>query len=1672
MTFIELLIAVLISFIILAAIFEVFIAQKKRYVTEDALLEVENRGDFAIEYLTRMIQNSGFNIKQGMKIETASDHYFTTVMDEDDNGVIEPDEIITISLNKPYKEISGTEQPTELVHDPDLDDFSSGDRKFYFDVFFDMNGNGSVADTEKFVSGYDLNTARDDNSLDQKDAIKLYLSGPPYAIYRYSYRLNDEASAYSAGNPYIVNPEPDLISDNVDNFIIRYYDEEDLPLPVTADNNGNRITPNPPYVLSREEMAKIRRVDFEILLRSARKDAKWTDTGFYPAGSVASYDTDGKPAEWSCGDPNFRDVEPYLTNCAGLSDWDCFIKFCNNKQYPALIDSKVPYQDNYRRLLLSSSVTPKNLVLNPYGQLIVTADPPRISCPDTYSTLTATLKDRQGDPIANAVVNFYSTSLVSALDYSGVSNVNADGKPITDGNGVVTGIRLNAIVQPDGKKKPVTVTVSADSSISVTINGVVRLFPVYSSAVVPFVVGPPASVAFVNPPTDTTACTTNNDKVLEYVVHAKDCNDFDVEGAKITVTPYNPALPTAPIPAGVDPGKFYTKKEGRLPADVIGLDTGIADYSTNSVDNGKYVLYYEPPQAPLPSDTYFPSLGIRVTATEFEDKLLLDPAPDGWGYSVNPTRNCEVAVLPGVIESISVVPNSYSGAGCRNNFLNLYVTPYDCGLINTYTINPVWGSILAKDTDNEYKTSPPLSPSDIMGTLTRLNGDSLGTYNASLALAWDTEDKKYRVVFLNTGCAVSTKEEQVEFVSYSPPNSPPVGGVAAFANIDMTQCPVGLNITLRAREPHTTPTAGTGTLTDGFYQNGCEYDNLDVEALVILNLPPDTLCQDITLNPVTFTIESGGARFLDASNNPTLTTVVAITGSDGRAVAPIRLTGTSLADVEIRANSSFGTSPIYTAEAHITLPVGPPNIVFAFRDNCYTDLLSPANPTRNGDYVYLEVRDCNRNNSPGSADTTVATVYELLGAFSDVEDVTLTETGNNTGVFRGKIRTRALPLGWTATSYDGVLDLVNAGNMNVEYLDEGGLTFQAYDDPGPYILNVLDLCEGGIKFMEGYSNTTYNGLTADMTNFPFVFPHSWKGFSTLNITTRLTSPVISPSGNTFKEMMLQSCDEFFVSGSIFSKFFWNGSTASFPPSSVPDVKWRSAETFMWVDLDESIVGSAGSEEIWTDLVVSYRFKVMGSPDDAGYGSGPSATIPDYYLPGVNKGVYFFFRAAASNKVLSSLSGSPTMNMIDRGYIAVWTKDASGNPVGKLFRVDGINTTADPLEMDVVQIGGDITAPDLNINYDSPGYHRAEIVLDGDNFFIYFDDVLMDFDGESGPSAVGGSSAVDRNYVNGTIGMGAKDVIAKFDSIQVCGCPPMLITASDLTFPVGTGVTLTMEDGIYNLPTGGPVTWAVDPGVSGTFSQNPSSGAAVVFTRTLLGVFPTRFDATDALGCMAALLPPPPGPTCITENFEGAGATLTNTGFESWVGAWSLSQDGANGNSMGITYATTPFNGTKLLRASAGTYGAIWSNHVLDTYDDYTVEVDVRPTNTSSVAGLFFRNDSASGTPNAGYFLAIMNSGGNTRVRLYNTANMTTWTGSTTLLTDTTSASFSTSAIYHLKVTVNGSSISYEVRRNGILISSGTVTNSTRMTGGPGVLLYNSNNRTWNAYFDNFVICTL
>ncbi len=1628
-TLVELLIGVAISFIIMAAIFEVLITQKRSYAIEDTLLEVENRGEFTIQYLSHLIQNSGYNIEQGMKIESASDHYFSTVFDDDDNGVIEADEVVTICLNKPAKEVGNTVEPTGLVHDADMDNLANGGpHEYFFDFYFDMNGDGNVSDDERFVSGYNLDNARDDTSPEQKDAIKLYLTGPPYGLYRYTYRLENDEAPYGAGNPYIVNPQPDLVADNVDNLIIRYFDEEDLPLPITRDASGNRINPVPPYVLTREEMAKIRRVEFEVLLRTHQKDMKWKDSGWYPVGSAATYGTDGKPKGWSCSDSPF----PPTPLCDGLSDWECFLKYCNKKTYPAYGDS-IPYKDNFRRILLTTSVTPKNLILNPYGSLTLSIDPPKVMCPNTESTLTADLRDRSGNPIPGVVVEFTSTKNISTIDLSAASLLNADGKPVTDEDGRISNIKLKPATPASGKRLPVTVTVSASSLITVSINGVDTEFPVYSSSVVPFVVGPPSVVEFVNAPNSAFACDAGGGGEKEIGIHAKDCNDFSVEGATIEMSLYNYDNESVPVPAEADPGRFFIKEDDGSKH----YQNMAEDYSDLLGDLGKYRIYYEPPVVTPPKTTYVRNVGMRSTATRFNGKPLSEPEPDGWN-TPSPAITHSVVIETGRLNSILITPGTFSGSGCKNTSVELKAQGFDCGLVPLDdTLFEAFGSIVG---------------SPIMGLLYEPDGTELGDTDAKLV--WDSAGRVYRILFVNTGCALGDVEETISVLGKDPAKNPDPLSKSVVTPISLSQCPEGLNITLRAREPHTTP-VGDGVYSDGFYQNGCDYNSLDIEARVILNLPPNIQCQDIVSNSVQFEVIEGGARFLDVLGNPTLSTLTVNTDTDGKALAPIKLTGTSLAEVRIRVSSSYGTSPVYSATAEIHLPVGPEEVVYAYRDHCYTDRLTPSLALRNNDTVYIEVLDCNRDTT-GNPDQTTVRIFETVTGFNDEQDLTLTETGGHTGVLRGSIRTRANPIGSVPALVDGIIDTINGGTFNIRYLDEATNPYWLYH-VSPFVQTIVDACEGGIRFSEIFTNESYDGLLSDITKFPFTSSSNWRGFSTLNITSS-TTPSLSPNAQTFKRLVLQFCDEMFLSGSVPFSNIWSPNIVSFPPTAAPALTSSESETFMWIDLDETIVGADASEKEWEDLTVSYRFKFVADPDDPGYAGSSTISVSDYYMPGIDKGVAFLFRVHASSQVLSGLPGTPQMDVIDRGYLMFWTKDSSGDALVRLLRIDSINTTVNPIQVTTTQIGGDIGAPDFTVQYDSDVYHTIEAHLDGNDFFLYIDDVFLDFDG------LGGPSATDRNYTKGTLGFGVKDIIGKFDNVQVCGCPPMGISSDDATFPTGSSVKLTLKDVLYGINAPAPTGWTVEPSGCGTFSNNPSSQAFVNFTRT--GLFPTRFTAIDHLGCVGALYPVPPIPPCFVDDFEDGTASgwthcTANWFVESYSGSQTFHLTGSSVN----VHSNTDAAAQSLWRTRATTGG----------YDNYIVQADVTLDNSSSYSTggsvasvivrfvdcthfytLVIRNES-----NAGY-----DNGYEVRLRRYDG----TWT---TIYGAELGNIFAAGTWYTLNLKVQGNTFTGRVinRATGAEIASFTTTDSSMpaslYVGSPGVMTIGN-----GARFDNVKICPI
>ena len=646
----------------------------------------------------------------------------------------------------------------------------------------------------------------------------------------------------------------------------------------------------------------------------------------------------------------------------------------------------------------------------------------------------------------------------------------------------------------------------------------------------------------------------------------------------------------------------------------------------------------------------------------------------------------------------------------------------------------------------------------------------------------------------------------------------------------------------------------------------------------------------------------------------------------------------------------------------------------------------------------------------------------------------------------------------------------------------------------------MDNCLEGIRFKENFTENANDGLTDDKANFPFFNANSsnWAGFSTANITEN-ASPSLVPDADTFKYLVMQYCDEFFISGSIPFDFLWDsGLGMLFPPATTPPISYTNSETFVWVDLDESIVGDDYSETLWADYTLNLRFQFIASPNDSGYVPTDEVNVGDYYFPSsVDEGVVFVFRAAASEGILTGLAGQPTMHKIDRGYFMVWTKDSSGDPLIQLYRVGTEDMGANPVTFNVVQIGNDVTSEDPHFftkQYDDGEYHRLYATFDGEFFDIWIDNDKLDF------GITSGHSGSDRNFSTGTVGFGVKNGIAKFDNLQICGCPVAMITTTDDTFPEGVEVTLTMVDVINGYPVVEPINWTVFPTNAGEF-KSPTNEISVVYERGAGDPFPEYFEAIDANSCSANRFEP--SPSCFVDDFEAAEYVVDDPPGSNWTichdAWWKITN--FNGSQVMEKYGTSNDAGVRMLVLNNPVAEPYWQTSVdhstgtvTGTYDNYTVDADI-----------YFNNelDYSNGGANAGMivryndcthyytvFLRNCDSCGNggSEIRLSRYDGGWDYRFGVNIIDDDNNPAFETDTKVHLKLDVEDNTIRFRVYDlNGDLYdsidtdgsdsavnnTSGKVdytwTDSTDRfeTGQPGFRTYHR-----GAKFDNFEVCPI
>jgi len=240
-TLVELLVASAVSVLLLAAIAGVVKSQGDTFVLQNQVNEMQTNGRAATEFLSRAVQNAGYNVLRGTRFLAASDHYISTAFDEDNDGVIQNNEVMTFATGNNY---------------------SSASQTFNIKPFFDRDGDGEVTSGETATF-----------------PVAMTLTAPPYNIYKV---IPDNTGTGITRH---------LMARNIDNMVIRYYDKNDTPLPsgVAVDGNG---LPIPPFNFSSNpsELNDVRRVDIEVLART--RDANPRNgvsyNGNYVAGSVAT----------------------------------------------------------------------------------------------------------------------------------------------------------------------------------------------------------------------------------------------------------------------------------------------------------------------------------------------------------------------------------------------------------------------------------------------------------------------------------------------------------------------------------------------------------------------------------------------------------------------------------------------------------------------------------------------------------------------------------------------------------------------------------------------------------------------------------------------------------------------------------------------------------------------------------------------------------------------------------------------------------------------------------------------------------------------------------------------------------------------------------------------------------------------------------------------------------------------------------------------------------------------------------------------------------------------------------------------------------------------------------------------------------------------------------------
>jgi len=229
-TLIELLVAMAISAILIAAIYRTFISQQKTYTVQEQVVDMQQNVRVAINRMMREIRMAGFgNVSDVLKL----------------GGVNGFSEVVTPEGSNKITIVGGFKQIRRDNGDPIVVDSASGNQITlnYATDEFDGNAHRFIC-----IGGIESNTvqSRSERILTLDEPLRYtHPPGTPiYKIHAIAYGLRDDGVRvlFRDLNPNTVSSQRDTVAENIENVQFEYFDANGNPSAIPANIRMVKVT--------------------------------------------------------------------------------------------------------------------------------------------------------------------------------------------------------------------------------------------------------------------------------------------------------------------------------------------------------------------------------------------------------------------------------------------------------------------------------------------------------------------------------------------------------------------------------------------------------------------------------------------------------------------------------------------------------------------------------------------------------------------------------------------------------------------------------------------------------------------------------------------------------------------------------------------------------------------------------------------------------------------------------------------------------------------------------------------------------------------------------------------------------------------------------------------------------------------------------------------------------------------------------------------------------------------------------------------------------------------------------------------------------------------------------------------------------------------------------------